>query len=324
MQTSKALLFNGLANVAIFAASGGLTTITLNEVGDVVNKYDRKTITSSEGTNISSLPISINHVTNFFLGGALGLALKILIEKSKKLKNVNNELSSTISKLQKLESNDLPVIEKILKDFTQKEGIRYEAHHNSNPAESIISLLDAILIHVNSSKEATRPYLEELQKLRATFAGPFIEQLQNDDNVDIATRDAAVQVLRSDKLIEYLTTTIVNALEKTGAGNRIGINVANSLEGKDLLSNEAVIALKQAVIEVMRSNEVKEALDYSVGANITEYDVAERLMEILLDKYKASLQADDPDLVELKNAIAKALKKDEVGNKLADTYTESS
>ncbi len=333
MQTRRVFLFNGLVNLATFTVSGSLVMAGKEHIKEEVKPNEGPGQQESENPALIPkkhsdkvrLPSNtVNHAADFALGGTLGLVVKKVIEKSTKLNRVNKELSSIISKLQKLENNDLPGIERTLKEFVEKEGIRYETRNSSNSIGSIVSLLDAILIHVNSYKKATQPYLEELQKLRIAFAGPFIEQLQNVGNVDAATREAAIQVLRSDKLIEYLATTIVNALQSTGAGNGIGINIASSLEGKDLLSNDAVIALKQVVIEVMRSNQVREALGYSIGANITEYDVAERLMETLLHRYKISLQDDDPDLIALKKAIAEALKKEDVSKKLGDAYTELS
>lgn len=47
-------------------------------------------------------------------------------------------------------------------------------------------------------------------------------------------------------------------------------------------------------------------------------------MEILLHRYRISLQDDDPDLIGLKKAIAEALKKEDVSKKLGDTFKEIS
>lgn len=324
MQTRRAFL-STVADLATFAVGGSLVSIGKDQISkdnqarNIANKGTEKQ--ELENTNkIKPHVVTVNRATDFAIGGVLGITVKKAVEKSTRLNRVNKELSVTISKLQKLENDDLPGIEKTLKEFAQKEGIIHETA-SSNVAGSITSLLDAILIHIKSYKEASQRYLEELQKLRTALSGPFIEQLRNDSNADAATKEAVVKALSSDKLTDYLGTAIVNALEKTGAGNRISTKIATSLEGQDLLSTDAIVALKQVVIEVMKSTEIKEAFQYAVGTNITEYDIAERLMRILLNKYKLSLQKDDPDLIALKDAIAKALQKEDVSKKLLDQHS---
>lgn len=307
MQTRRAFLFNGLTNLAIFTASGGLVTTGKTQVEKRVKDFnERRNITNQEPEHPAGL--FINHVTDFALGGVLGIAVKKAIEKSIKLNGVNKQLSLTVGKLQKLENNDLPGIERTLKEFVRSEEIRYEARTNGNLVESIQDLLNAILIHVDSQNRSVKPFLDELQKLRIAIAQPFTEQLQDPSNMDAAVKEAIVQALKGDGLIAYLETTIVNALKNSGADKVMGKNAVSSLEERDLISDDGVAALKQAMIEVFKSPSFAEALNYSLCTNVTEYDTADKLMKALLRRFKISLQDNDPDLIALKDAIGEALK----------------
>ncbi len=316
MQIRRVFVLNGLVNLAIFAASGGLVTAGKEQIERGVKNYnERRTTTKQEPKHTEvvlkepvELPININYVTDFAIGGLLGIAVKKVIEKNIKLNVVNKRLSSTISKLQKLENDDLPGIERTLQEFVRSEGIRYEARQNGNLIESIQDLLNAILIHVDSQNRSVKPFLDELQKLRIAIAQPFTEQLQDDSNIDAAVREAIVQSLKGNDLIKYLETTIVNALRNSGADKIIGKNTVSSLEKKDLINDDGVTALKQAMLEVFKSPSFIEALNYSLCANVTEYDTADKLMRALLHRFKISLQDNDPDLIALKDAIGEALK----------------
>lgn len=331
MQTRRAFLFNGVTNFATFVAGGSLVVAGKEKVKEVVKNYNEdlnvEKLQAQESENLAIVPkehtsrvglpnITVNHATDFTLGGVLGLAVKKVIMGSIKLKRVNKELSSTVSKLQQLEKNDLPGIEKTLQEFVRNEGIRYEASKDSNIVESIQHLLGAILIHISSHNKAVQPFLEELQKLRIAFSQPFTEQLQSGGDVSAATKGAVIEVLRSDKLTEYLVTVVVRALQNSGAGEKIGKNTVDSLAQKDLISDDGVIALKQTITSVFKSNSFLEALTYAISTEITEYDTADRLVKALLRKFKNGLQDNDPDLVALRNALATALKSEGVSEKL--------
>ncbi len=313
MQTRRTFLFDGLVGLATFTVSGGLVTAGKKQVEKRVKDFnERRNTTSQEPKHpevaLKEHSISINHVTDFALGGVLGIAVKKVIEKSIKLNGASKQLSLTVGKLQQLENDDLPGIERTLKEFVRNEGIRHEARNNGNLVESIQGLLNAILIHVDSQNRSVRPFLDELQKLRIAIARPFTEQLQDATKMDAAVKEAIVQALKGDGLITYLETIIVNALKNSGADKIIGKNTISSLEERDLISDDGVAALKQAVIGVFKSPSFLEALNYSLCTNVTEYDTADKLMKVLLRRFKISLQDNDPDLIVLKSAIGEALK----------------
>ena len=234
------------------------------------------------------------------------------------MKQTNKELSTTVSKLQQLEKNDLPGIEETLKEFIRNNGIRYAANKDSNLVESILGLVSAISIHVSSQNRSVQPFLDELQRLRTAFSQPFIERLQYGSDIDTATNQAVIQVLRSDKLVQYLETIVVNALQSSGAGEKIGKNTVDSLSQKDLLDDSGTAAFKQTLAETLKSKPVREALEYAVGNEMTEYGITTRIVKVLMHQFKTGLQDSDPELIAFKNALAEALKSEGVSKKLND------
>lgn len=297
----RSFLVNSAVNLTAVITGGSLVLVGKDQLKEKFDKQEPEAQKKS----------LVNQTTDFALGGGLGFVAKKALEKSLKLKHLNKELSSTISKLQKLENNDLPGIEKILKDLIEREGIRYESK-SSDSVESISNLLNAVLIHV----ESQRPYLEELRILRMTFAQPFADKLEQGVNFNAATNETMIHVLRSDKLTEYLATVITNALNVSGAGERIGKNTVDSLTKEDLVSDDGVRAFKQTVTKVLGSDSSEEALKYAMSSEIVECDTAGRLMNSLLRKYKTGLQDNDPDMIALKNLFAGALKDEAVSEKL--------
>lgn len=287
--TRRDFFVKGSINLAAIAAGGSLVTVAKEQIKE---KFDKQ---APEAT-------PVNQVTDFTIGGALGLTLKKVVEKSIQLKHLNKELSSTVSKLQKLEKTDLPGVERTLKDFVEKEGIiRYES--NNNPVESILGLLNAVLIHADSQK----PYLDELKKLRTVFAEPFANKLEHGGDLNTAMNEAMIHFLRSNKLTEYMVTVIINALNASGAGEKIGGNTIDSLVKENLVSRDGVAAFKETVTKALGSDSTKEALEYAISAEIIELRTAGRIMNSLLRKYKTGLKDNDPDMVALKGLFAKAL-----------------
>ena len=317
MQTRRTFLLNSLTNLATFTVGGGLIIAGKEQIKEIATKLENPTTIPKEPTDKTTLPtITINHTTDFALGGVLGLAVKKVAVEIIKSKQLNKELSSTVKKLQQLENTDLPGIKKALQEFVGNEDIKYEINKDSDLVQSILGLVDAISIHVNAHNKTIQPFLEELQKLRTALSQPFTEQLQRGGDVDIATKEAVIQVLRSDKFTECLETTVINALQKSGVGDDIGKHTASSLAQKDLVSDDGVIALQQTIVEVFRSRPFMEALSYAISAEITEYDIADRLMDTLLYKLKNSVQDDDADLVAFKNSLADVLRSEGVSEKL--------
>ena len=315
MQTRRAFLFNGLVNIAAFATGG---TLAVNG-----KKQFKKAVKSLEGSqghdteNPVTVPkeSTVDAAADFVIGGVLGLVAKIAIEKSIELKHTNKGLSAVVSKLQQLDKNDLPGIERTLQEFVRKEDIRYETNKDSDRIKSISGLLEAILIHVDSQKKAVQPFLDELKMLRGAITEPFIRQSQS--VVDQAIKEASVESFKGENLKKYLGTTIINALQSSGAGEKIGKNAANYLEGINLVSEDGVTAAKLAVTEALGSDEIREAFKYGMSNEITEFDIAGRLMRALVHKYKISLQDDDPDLVAFKHKLAEAFESEGVSKNLS-------
>lgn len=310
MQTRRVFLFDGLINLAVFATSGGLVMVGKEKVEKIIQPQKQDADTPGLPAN------TINHATDFALGGVLGIALRKVIEKSINLNRLNKELSSVVSKLQQLENNDLVGIERTLQAFVHGKGIKYEVNKDSNIVESIQGLVGAILIHVDSHNKAVQPFLEELQKLRNAVAQPFIEQLQSGGEVNTATKEAVIQVLRSKKLTEYLETIIVNALNKSGAGEEISKNTVNSIAKKDLISTDGDIALKQTITKILSSDQFREALAYTTCNAVTEYDIVDKLAEALSDEFRICLKNNDLGLTALKNALSDALSHNTVSERL--------
>ena len=279
--TRRTFLLNGFINLATFTTGGTLLVVGKKKVGALF-----------KGSSTQE-PGAINDAADVVIGGVLGLAVKNIIETNIKLSLINKELSTTVSKLQKLESADLPGIKKTLEEFIKKEGIRYEANENADLSQVIAGLLNAILIYVDSQK----PFFDELKKLNTAFAQPFSHRLEQSVDMDSATQEAMMQVLRNDKLIEYLVTVVINELKSSGSSDEIGRNTIESLKNKDLVSPEGVAAFKQTVAEVFGRDSFKDALEYAVNAEVVEYDVADRLIKTLFRKLKISLSDTDPDVI---------------------------
>lgn len=312
MQLKRVFLSNVLINLAIFAAGGSLVTAGKEQVKHLEGLQEPKRDTSK----VALPAITINHTIDFALGGALGITILKVIAGSIKLKRIKKELSSTISKLQQLETNDLPGIKNALEEFVRSEGIRYEASENLSLTESTLHLIDTVSTHVSSHNKAIQPFLEELQKLRAAFAQPFIDQLQQGGDVDAATKDAVMQVLRSVRLTEYLETVVLNALQESGAGEKIGANTISSLIQKDLVGDGGVVVLRETIADVFKSKQIIEALAYAIGNQITEYNTADIIVRSLMRRSKDTSQNSDPDLVALRSALANAINSEGVSDKL--------
>ncbi|MBI1858196.1 MAG: hypothetical protein HYR97_03680, partial [Candidatus Melainabacteria bacterium] len=111
MQTRRVFLCNVL-DFATVALSGTLVTIGKDQINRAAREEESKqsenpVVVPIKHTDKVGLPaITVNHATDFALGGALGLMIKKVIEKSTKLSKVNRELSFVIGKLQKLENDD--------------------------------------------------------------------------------------------------------------------------------------------------------------------------------------------------------------------------
>lgn len=322
MATRRAFLFNSLANLATFAASGSLVTVGKGRVNEVIHNYNQEV--PPHPTNVqkkSEEPQKQgleNPAIDFTLGGGLGVAIKKVVEKSIKLKRVNKELSSIVSRLQQLKDNDLAGMKEILQRFVNEEGIRYEANKDNDLIGSIRGLLDAILIHVTSQKKAVQPFLQELQELRKAIAPPFIKQLENGDT-NAVIQQAGIEALRSGKLTEYLGTIVINALESDGAGKRIGKNIADSLEKRNLVSDDGVVALRQILIDIFKSKPFVTALTEASSIAVGEYGVADKLVDALVERFlDIRIREDDTNLVALKDALKKALESDNVAEALAE------
>ena len=310
MQARRAFLFKAALNSAAIATGGSLVVAGKEQVKEKIDKQAPK-------------EPPIGQAIDFAFGGTLGFVTKTAIQQSIGLiglKRVNKKLASAVSELQKLEKNDLPGIERTLKDFVAKEGIIYKPNQDCNLTESITGLLNAILIHVNARSKAVQPFLEELQGLREAIAQPFTKQLQSGGDVDAATRDAVIQVLRSKRLTEYLITVIVNALNASGAGEKIGTNTVNSLAKEDLISDDAVVALRETVVKVLKSEQFVEALQSSTSNVVFEYDIADKLAKAIARKFKTSLNG--MVLPALKEALNKAIDNSEVAKNLAEKVVE--
>ena len=305
MQTRRAFLVNGAVNL-IAVAVGGTLVVTAKE--QVKEKIDKQI------PEVPKKP-TISQATDFALGGTLGFITKKVIEKSIGLKRVNKELTSTVSKLQKLEKNDLTGIEKTLQEFVRNEGIRYEANKDNNLIDSITGLLNAILIHVNAQK----PYLEGLQKLGDAFAQPCAEVLLHDGNIDNAIQTANNEAFRGSRLAHYIEDIIIRAFERNGIGEEIGRRTVDSLAEtvkECTISDDIVIAFKQTITEALQSRPFIEAVTYAMSAGMTEYDIAYKLVRHLLQKFKISLKSNDPDIIALKDTIAESIKSKVVSKQL--------
>lgn len=318
MRTRRAFL----VDVATFFTCGGLVAAGKKGVKEAAKKLEEPKSAEPENhpivQNQTSLPVTIvEHAADFTLGGILGVAVKKIITQNIRLKGVNRERASILSKLQQLENTDLPGIEKILQEFVRSEGIRYEANNESNRVQSILRLLDVILVHVSSQSKATKPFLEELTRLREALAPHFVEQLKSGGDVNVATQEAVIQVLKSKELTNYLVGIVIQALESSGAGQKIGENTVKSFTKQDLVNEDGVIALRQTIVSVFQSNTFMEALAYAIGAEVTECDTGHRLVNALVRKFKDStVQDNDPDLIALRNAFAQALGSEGVSEKL--------
>ncbi len=319
MQTRRVFL-SGLINLATFATSGGLVVAGKEKGKVVLQEPENPAIVLKEAPDTVNSPvITFDRASDFTLGGVLGVAVKKVIEKSIKLKQVNKELSATVSKLQKLEKNDLPGIKKTLEEFIEKEGIRYEANRDSNLAESILGLINAISIHVSSQNKSVKPFLEELQKLREAMAVPFTKQLQSGGEVDAATKGVVIEVLRGKKLTEYLETTVVNALKDSGVGDKIGKHTVNSLARVDLISDEGEVALRQTITKILGEPRFVEALTYTACYGVTEYGIVDDLIEALTKKFRTCLQDDDVEAA-LKKTLIDAISDKGMADQLAQDF----
>ena len=312
MQTRRVFLFNGLTNLATFAASGGLVAVGNEKAKEIIVVEERP---APSGSPV----ITFDRASNFTLGGVLGVAVKKVIEKSIKSKQLNKELSATVSKLQKLEKNDLPGIKSTLEEFVEKEGIQYHPNKDGDLVESILGLINAISIHVSSQNKSVQPFLEELQKLREAMAGPFTQQLQSGDNIDAALRQARLDVLRTEKLKDYLATTIVNALESSGVGDKIGKHTVDSLAKVDLISDEGEVALRQTITEIIRSKPFIDALAYTACYGVSEYGIVDDFIEALTKKIRTCLQDEDVEAA-LKKTLTDAISDKGMADQLAQEF----
>ncbi len=322
MQTRRAFLFNSAANVITFAASGSLVITGKEKAQEAIKNYKQERTPPEVGLPI----ITVNHTADFALGGVLGLAIKKIVEQkmklsqeSIKLKQLNKELSSTVSKLQKLEDDDLPSIEKILEEIVRKKIIPYEVNKNSNTTESILGLLNAIFIYTDSQEKAVQPFIEEVQKLREAFTQPFTKQLQSDTDIDAVIKEAKIEALRTEKLIQYISTVTIKALDRDGSGEKMGKKLADSLLKQDLVNDAVITALRQTLIDVIKSSPFITAFTEAISTAVTEYGTAYKLVDSIVEEFQDSkIPDDDPCLLALKNGLKNALESDDVSKKLCE------
>ncbi len=324
MQSRRVFLINSAANLTAFATGGTLTMFGKKELKQAVQDEPAEVINDQKQSSKSENPRTVfaNNAADFTLGGTLGILIKKVIEKSISLKRLNRDLSSVISKLQNLEKNDLPAIENALQIFVRSEGIN-ELPVSDDTVKSIQGLINAISIHVSSQSRAIQPFLVELQKLRVAMTQPFIEQLQSGGDINTATKGAVFEALRSNKLTEYLETTIVNALHNTGAGERIGKNTVESISKKDLVDEDGYVALRQTVTGILKGEEFTKAMSYATASAVTEYGIVDKLADALSDEFKVSLKDNEAAMTALKEALNKALGSNNVSATLAEEFVSN-
>ncbi len=350
MQTRRSFLYSGAINLATFAVGGSLVVAGKEQAKQAIRNYNRKeteepnagdqarqkhdedlAVVSKDATDKVGLPVvTVNHATDFALGGLLGIGVKKIVTSSVRLKRLNGELSSTVKELQQLEDEDLPKVEKTLRTFITREGIHYNSNNDDSLVESIRGSLDAILTHINSHKKASQGFIDELQKLREVVAEPLVKQLSHagESSADSAAKEALIQVLRSNKLTQYLETIVVNALENNeDAGVKIGTNIVNSLAEKDLISDEAISAIKQTLNGALTSESVSENLGNAINEAINKSSIAEDLVSALETKLNGIAIPDgDSALTALRNALRKTLESDDFSETLGkdmDSYFEN-
>ena len=114
MQTRRVFLVKSVTNLAAFAAGGSLVIAGREQARQAIKNYNQDENTtenannSKESENLAVVPkeatdkvglpvFTIDHATDFAIGGVLGVSVKKIITSSLKLKQVNKELASTLN-----------------------------------------------------------------------------------------------------------------------------------------------------------------------------------------------------------------------------------
>ncbi len=331
MQTRRNFIVSGITNLTTFVMGGGLLAygrenarhaVKNHNQGDIPNidpQQEDNVILPKEITNTIGLPaITIDHAIDFASGGVLGVAATKIISSSFKLQKTNRELASNIKRIQQLEKKDLPGVEKTLREFVEKEGIAYceegvrtSRNKEDDLVEDIHNLLYVTLKHIDTEKKAVQPFIEELKAIRKTLAEPIVEQLTRAGSDGSIGRAAFIEVLRTNKLIEYWTSIILEALENNSTGRKIAKNTVGSLVGKDLVGEAGVSAVKQTVTNIFQGNNFSQKLDEAMSSTVGDTGFADGLLNTVGERLKnKGVKEDDPNVLALEGAVTNSLQGD--------------